>query len=246
MKKDFLINTIIEVISEFEKHNIRYAILRNYESLNTGLLKDLDLIIDIEDECNIITIINNIYSKNNGLINVQRGFKRTVVSIVTNIGGDVAEEVTFTFDINKYLTLKLKPLHNYFPGLGLNYSIKDLTITTKILGNSDITFKVLKYPQEILFLLNQLIWKKKNEYLTKSNNYLKKINKQPIKDINDNVKIRSSMHDVYILSAILSIQNQFLWKLKILWGNFIVILNQRDSSKIMYFPDLMALVKQLL
>ena len=225
---------IIDLLSKFEEKSVSYVVLRNYENRFTDLRKDLDLLINPADEQKIIHVIKSMTEKYSLFFNKKLDHKRTVISML------FAEEgINFTLDLNKYLTLKKNKNDLAVPGKGQKFYIKDLIVEKKKLNQQQLVFNVLNYDQEILFLLNHILSKKKDAYLSKINSYLKSVGEKQIKNIKNNHEIYVAIKVCFDNSRLILKRSQVFRNIKILLEFIKIKLLSFRLSKVIYFsgPD---------
>jgi len=225
---------IIDLLSKFEEKSLSYVVLRNYENRFTDLRKDLDLLINPADEQKIIHVIKSMTEKYSLFFNKKLDHKRTVISMLF-----VEEGINFTLDLNKYLTLKKNKNDLAVPGKGQKFYIKDLIVEKKKLNQQQLVFNVLNYDQEILFLLNHILSKKKDAYLSKINSYLKSVGEKQIKNIKNNHEIYVAIKVCFDNSRLILKRSQVFRNIKILLEFIRIKLLSFRLSKVIYFsgPD---------
>lgn len=237
--REIVTKIIRQTLLNFEENKIHYAVLRNYENGFKDLPKDLDLIIDAKHENRIISIINDVCEDHILLRHQKKDHKRTVVSVLLkNEDPNVQGEVLFSFDLNKYLTLKKSKTHIKYKGFGSKITIKELTIQEKSFDQNDFIFKILAPEQELILLMTHLLGKKKYEYLGKINSTLAKLGNTPIGDIRNNLEILSKIQNVLLTSGIKK-SNQLLKNILISFEFLKYKLSSFLSSRVIYFsgPD---------
>ena len=229
-----------KILTEFEKSSVKYAVLRNYEDCFDPSPKDIDLLIDIKDESKIIGIIKRASKDDSLLTHIKKDHKRTVVSLLVKAGNQSDSECeVLVFDLNRYLTLKTNPLHSRINGLGLKIIIDDLEIGKNIPNKNGFAFSILSKQHEVILLLNQLLWKKKESYFIKVNMLLKAINISQLDEMFNNVEIYKNIGDVLKIYNLNLTRYQASRNIINLMAYFKYKLFAYKASRVIYFsgPD---------
>lgn len=240
MKKINIQNLIIKIIAKFEDETIKYAILRNYEKSFVDLAKDLDLLIDHHQEKKIISIIKYVCKDFTDIIYVKQDHKRTTISILLKkeFSNKENNEI-FTFDLNKYINLKKNYNLSKRKGLGSKIRIKDVKVIKYFSKQIEQSFSILDRDTEIIFLINHLLNKKKQNYLDIINLHLNKKGLDSVKSLNDNLNISLKLNELIVNSKFKIPKKQFILHIQF----FLIFLKNKcisyKFSKVIYYsgPD---------
>jgi hypothetical protein len=233
MIKSAIAKLVEEVLREFNKKAVNYAVLRNYENSFYDTQKDIDLLIEPKYEKRAIAIIQRLSKDYVRISYITKNQQRTTINLILN------DNTVFSFDLNHYVTLNLSNFHKRFIGFGLKITINDLDTIRISPNNSTLSIVIVSPVQEAILLLNHTLTKKKTKYLNKINAFLKNNNFEPLKSNANSEEILYKINELFPASKIRRHSFGFLRNILSAINYLLFKLFAYRKSRVIYFsgPD---------